>query len=476
MGKATIHPEEGHTEDERSRRAGGLRMTASPSHPLQVTRWGVWALPHRLLASVLLVELFAATLLIADIAVTPLGAFASSAVGGITLLVGGVVHAEIALRVERVRRRVTDAAHIDLSSVWTFAAALLFPPAVACTVVAVLYTYLYFRVWRPAKVPAYRQVFSTATVMLAVHAAAATVVYLGGGGAPLGGAGGPLTLLAAMLAYTVVNTCLIVGAVVLSSDKSVRQILGHGDEVVLEISTLSLGALVAAAVTVSGPGLVAFALVPLLVLHRAVLVRQLEQAANTDSKTGLLTAAAWQRQAMQQLKRTQRSEGSAALLILDLDHFKRVNDHHGHLAGDMVLAAVGQALRGEVRDHDLVGRFGGEEFVMLLPRVDGGRYEYPELRSIGDRIRQRIGQLAIEIPTPDGPLTINGLSVSIGGATFPQDGTEVQDLVLVADSALYAAKRDGRNLVRLGPHRTVTHVAPELPENVEAPQPPKAAG
>ena len=451
-------------------------MTASPLDSLRVTRWGLWALPQRLLASVLLIELFVAVLLIADLTTRTIGAYAADAIGSIsiTLLAGGIIHAEIALRVERLRRRVTESAHIDLSSVWTFAAAVLLPPIVACSVVAVLFLYLYLRVWRPAKVPPFKQVFSTATVFLAVHAASATMTYLGAGDDPLGGPVGPFTLVAAILAYTVVNTCLVVGAVVLSSDRNVRQVLGHGDEVVLELSTLSLGALVAVALTISGPGLAAFALPPLAVLHRAVLVRQLERAANTDSKTGLLTAAAWQRESMQQLKRTERGAGSAAVLILDLDHFKRVNDHHGHLAGDMVLAAVGNALRTEVRDHDLVGRFGGEEFVVFLPRVENGHYQYPEVRSIGDRIRHRIAQLTIEIPTPDGPLTISGLSVSVGGAIYPQDGAEVQDLIGVADTALYAAKHDGRNRVRLGLHRNDAPQRQPLPRSATAGEPPKA--
>ena len=211
-----------------------------------------------------------------------------------------------------------------------------------------------------------------------------------------------------MLAYTVVNTCLVVGAVVLSADRSVRQVLGHGDEIVLEIATLSLGALVAIAMAVVGPLLAAFVLPALIVLHRAVLVRQLEQAANTDSKTGLFTAAAWQRQAMRRLQRTERSSGSAALLILDLDHFKRVNDHHGHLAGDMVLSAVGDgpARRDpRARPRRPVRRRGVRD---PAPGHRRGALHNPELGSIGERIRRRIAQLAIEIPTPDGPLTIRG--------------------------------------------------------------------
>ncbi|WP_219416647.1 GGDEF domain-containing protein [Pseudonocardia nigra] len=428
-------------------------MTAPRRRPLQVADWAVWGLPHRLLSSVLLIEAFAALLLVADLVVTPFGPDLSDALGGVGLIVGGVIHTEVALRVERIRRRAAEVAHVDLSSVWTFAAALLFPPEVACLVVTMLFTHLYVRVWRAAKTPMYRVVFNTATVWLAVHAAAGTRAYLGAEHSPLN-AFGPLAIVAAMLAYTVVNTCLVVGVVVISSDRTVRQVLGQGDEIVLEIATLSLGAMLALALTVSGPLMAAFALPPLLVLNRAVLVRQLEKAANTDSKTGLLTAAAWQHQAMQQLSRARRTADPRGILILDLDHFKRVNDDHGHLAGDMVLAAVGAALRAEVRDRDIVGRFGGEEFVIMLASPGSGHAGHAELRRIAERIRQRISELAVEIPTPDGPLTLTDLSVSIGGATFPGDGLEVQDLIAVADAALYAAKRDGRNQVRLSAQRT----------------------
>jgi diguanylate cyclase (GGDEF)-like protein len=414
----------------------------------------VWSLPGRLLGSVVLVDLLALSLVLFNAVTTQTGVYLSNAGIGSALLFGAVAHSEISLRLERVRRRlVRETAHIDLSSVWTFAAVILLPIAMASALIIALYVYLHFRVWRPAKSPAYRQVFSTSTVLLAAHAAAGIAVYVSlGAPDPLRSEFGPLAMLAAILAYTVVNTCLIVGVVVVSSNRSVREILGHGDELVLEAATLCLGALVALALSAGGPVLVAFSLPPLLVLHRAVLARQLERAADTDGKTGLLTAAAWHRQTVQQLQRLGDGVGSAAVLILDLDHFKQVNDTYGHLAGDVVLQTVAAAVQAEVRDQDLVGRFGGEEFVVLLPRPEEPTYTYMELQRIAERIRRSIARLAVEIPTPDGPLTINDVSVSIGGAVAPEDGMQVQDLVAVADTALYAAKRAGRDTVRLGLH------------------------
>lgn len=215
----------------------------------------------------------------------------------------------------------------------------------------------------------------------------------------------------------------------------------------LDAATLCLGALVATAVVIN-PVLVGLTVPPLLVLHRAVLVRHLEEVATTDGKTGLLTSGAWHTRAERLLARAARVGRTRAVLVLDLDHFKDVNDTHGHLAGDRVLVAVADALRDEVRDRDLVGRFGGEEFVVLLAGLQGGA---TELVAVAERIRARVEALRVEMPTPDGPLTIAGLSVSIGGALCPDEVGDLHAPLQLADTALYAAKRSGRNNVRIGP-------------------------
>jgi diguanylate cyclase (GGDEF)-like protein len=148
--------------------------------------------------------------------------------------------------------------------------------------------------------------------------------------------------------------------------------------------------------------------------------------------------------------------------VMDLDHFKDVNDHHGHVAGDLVLGAVAIGLQDEVRDHDLVGRFGGEEFVVLLAGVDSA--DGDEVLAIAERIRLRVAALRVEIPTPDGPLTVAGLTASIGAAVHPGHGDDVGTLMQAADAALYAAKRAGRNTVRLAAQPPTDAVAtPDLP-------------
>jgi diguanylate cyclase (GGDEF)-like protein len=397
-----------------------------------------------------LVELTAFGLFLVD---TSRGSFTQLALFGTLMLsVLGVLHTEIAVGLERLRRQVADTPHGDLSSVWTFAAAVLLPPALTTVVVLVIFTHQWFRVWRSIRVPAYRHIFSTATVVLACHAAAAVLGYAGGGG--LRGLDGPrelLTVAMAILAYATVNTGLVAAAIALSAPlprPSTAQLIGHWDDNMLELATLCLGGLAAFALG-SNPWQVPLVMAPLLVLHRAVLVRQLEEVASTDSKTGLLNAAAWHTQAAKELRRAQRGRTSAAVLILDLDHFKSVNDDHGHLAGDEVLSAVASALRAEVREHDLVGRFGGEEFVVLLPELGRELDGSGELHAIAERIRHRISTLSVVVSTPHGSLTIAGLSVSVGGAAFPEHGAGLENLMDAADTALYAAKRDGRNAVRI---------------------------
>lgn len=370
-------------------------------------------------------------------------------VAGLSL--AGILHTEAALSVERLRRRVDETPHLDLSSVWTFAAALLLPGCMATAVVLLVYSHLYLRAWRPSGFPPYRVVFSTATVVLAVHAAAA-VARLAGDADLFRTPVGLAVVALAVVAYASVNLLLVAAAIRMTGPRTTwRRAVGHGDELQLELATLAMGAVLAAAVTVFGAEYALLALPPLVVLHRTVLVRQFEVAANTDAKTGLLNAVAWRLQAERALRAARHAEATVAVLLLDLDHFKLVNDRYGHLAGDEVLTDIGAVLRAEVRDEDVVGRYGGEEFVVLLASTEG-----EDLRTtagaVADRIRRRIDEMRPEVSGPRGPVVLDDVSVSVGVATFPADGTDLDRLLEVADAALYAAKAAGRNLVRHGLH------------------------
>jgi diguanylate cyclase (GGDEF)-like protein len=269
---------------------------------------------------------------------------------------------------------------------------------------------------------------------------------------------------AATLVYAAVNSLLIALAVAVSTpDATPSHLFGALDEITVEVATLCLGAMLALTLTVSW-WFVLFAFVPVLVLQRAVMYRELAAAATTDGKTGLLTATAWNSRATEAIDRARRERSTLAMLVLDLDHFKRVNDTHGHLAGDRVLAAVADAVRAEVRGDDLVGRFGGEEFVVLLPGLPTGRATQ-ELHAVAERIRARVTTLAVPVETPDGPLTISGLSISVGGTTVSSaPGVTVEQAMAVADRELYRAKDAGRNAVRIAQQRRIPAPRTGAPE------------
>jgi diguanylate cyclase (GGDEF)-like protein len=184
-------------------------------------------------------------------------------------------------------------------------------------------------------------------------------------------------------------------------------------------------------------------LVPLLALRRTPHMRELVAAATTDAKTGLLNARAWEQVARRALDARSGPSRPGAVLVVDIDRFKLVNDRYGHLAGDLALRAVGRALAANVRAADRVGRFGGEEFVVVLP----GAADVAAL-AVAERLRAAVARLrladCLDEPAADLPI-----SVSIGVACAPQDGTALADLLRAADRALFAAKGDGRNRVAL---------------------------
>jgi len=128
-----------------------------------------------------------------------------------------------------------------------------------------------------------------------------------------------------------------------------------------------------------------------------------------------------------------------ALALLDLDHFKQINDTYGHGVGDDALAAFGTTVRAVLRASDFVGRHGGEEFVVLLPET-----ERAQALTVAEKVRSAVA--TITIPDVDRPIT-----VSIGVAVFPDDATEAATLLRQADRALYLAKANGRNRIENDP-------------------------
>jgi two-component system cell cycle response regulator len=169
---------------------------------------------------------------------------------------------------------------------------------------------------------------------------------------------------------------------------------------------------------------------------------RLEQLAQTDPLTQLLNRRALTERITAEMERALRYDSTLALLMIDLDHFKRVNDTYGHLVGDDVLRDVAQLLSETIRGSDIVARYGGEEFLMLLPETDD-----PGAETFAERIRSAIEEHRFG-EAQDHP-TLR-LTASIGVAMFPAARIEsVEDLFARADAALYRAKADGRNRVRM---------------------------
>jgi diguanylate cyclase (GGDEF)-like protein len=412
--------------------------------------WKLWSLSAPLITALLAVECCAALLVVGGLVLPPAALDPHAALRtAVLLVVVAALHTEMGRGAERDRRStLAGEMHVNMASVWFFAAAALLSPGWAGLCAVLVHGHLWWRAVGP-RVPPYRQAYTMAVFVLATAAASAVMAWLRGS---LPAGAGMLVFAAGLLVFFTVNTALVAGAMAVAGAPSgAAQAVGTADENLLEFATLCVGALVAAVMAVNA-WLVLLSLPPLLVLQRAVLVRHLERVASTDAKTGLLNAAAWHARAERAVTRPGRGPAPAAVLVLDLDHFKDVNDTYGHLAGDEVLAAVADALRAEVRDGDLVGRFGGEEFVILLAtRPDRTNADARAATQIvADRIRRRVASLAVGLETPDGPLTVAGLSVSVGAAVCPHGHHDLRTLVHAADTALYAAKRAGRNRVSVG--------------------------
>jgi diguanylate cyclase (GGDEF)-like protein len=169
--------------------------------------------------------------------------------------------------------------------------------------------------------------------------------------------------------------------------------------------------------------------------------RRLEELSITDSLTGLYNGWYLQRRCREEVARAKRYQHPISCIMVDVDHFKRINDAHGHPGGNVVLAELGKVLKGVIRGSDIAGRFGGEEFLLILPETDG-----PDAMLLAERLRGTIERHRFSV----GDLALT-ITVSVGVATFPDRGISGHEtLVREADQAMYQAKMGGRNRVAGG--------------------------
>ena len=403
-----------------------------------IREWPVWSLPGVVKTYVIAVPVSAAVVLGLSAAgthwqISQLAVF-------LPLTACGVLAIEATRKVAEPHGTVVR----DMQTVWFLAIAVLLPPVYVLLAPIPLTCY---KLLRTRGMVVHRRVFSTAAVGLgygvaseAFHRLPATIAGTAPGTGSHAMTWATAVLGAGVLGWTV-DVAFIVAAIVLSDrGAKLREVVFPGGSLPSDLVELGFGALTAV-VTALQPGLLICAVPSVLLQRRFLMHAQLVNDARTDAKTGLLNAATWQREAAVELSRAVRTRTPLALALLDLDHFKVINDTFGHLSGDRVLREVADALKQHMRHYDLIGRFGGEEFTILLPNTTAVAAQY-----IAERLRARIASLPV---TDDDGVLGAHITASIGIATLVDSHRDLNDLIAAADNAVYKAKQDGRNKVHI---------------------------
>ena len=415
-------------------------MEAAPSrvhqHPAITANWAIWELPCWLRRYVIaVVAVYAAALAVAAARLPP---------HLHDLEVFGVLLAFGVATVELTRRTGEPAGLIkDLHGVWYLPAALLLPPLYGLIAPVPVLVLSQLRIRRTL---VYRRAFTAAAIGLSLGAASLVFhAALHPVGASLSGSPSSQlrwVLLAAGCAAlrTLINKALVVTAVKGSEPAaSLRQLAWDREVVYNDVAELCLSVVIVFAVAHVSI-MIAFALPFVTLLQRSFRHTQLAGEARIDGKTGLLNAVTWQREAHTEVSRAVRTRTPLAIAMMDIDHFKTVNDTYGHLAGDAVLARISAALRDLLRDYDIVGRFGGEEFAILLPHTAAA-----EARDIAERLRLRLAEIITPVTAGAASVSLR-ITVSIGVAALQEARRDLDELLAAADSALYQAKQSGRNM------------------------------
>ncbi|WP_285505710.1 GGDEF domain-containing protein [Actinokineospora sp. NBRC 105648] len=359
------------------------------------------------------------------------------------VLVGaGAVHLWLSRRTEETRRDSGPGPHMDTSVVWILPAMVLLPAWMAVLSMLLLRVQLY----PVARRPLYRYTFGTAGILLAALGSWAVIRLTHVDVTAAFGAREAFILALAGLTYFVLNAIAIGGVIALSTPQPTWTVVaGSRRDNAMAALTVCLGAL--AALAIANAWLAPLFVVPLLCAldWGALQIENLRGDARTDHKTQLLNSRGWHEQAGREIARARRQNTTLAVAVLDLDYFKQVNDTWGHPAGDAVLRAVGAVLRETTRQGDVVGRFGGEEFVLLLPDTDTDG-----ATQVAERVRQGVAAMNVAATDKRGqPVVISNRTTSIGVVAGQGASADLDELLRWADAAVYEAKNAGRNQVRL---------------------------
>jgi diguanylate cyclase (GGDEF)-like protein len=406
----------------------------TPAPERVVRRWELWSIPRRARAFLLLTEFCALGATLALLVRTQPSS--TTLIRFATLVVLTIGYSEIAARSERVRQYLGgDRVSPNPLSVWSFAAVLTIPVGWAAALIVVQYGHALIHATRDGTGLPHRIVFTGAAAVLAQLVAAAALFMHSRGTTLAAQAVSTAAVLSAMVLFTAVSLVLLLTGMWLNSrGASFRALLPDRVSVGYELAMLVLGVAVAQ-VLLHRPLLTPVLLILIAYLHRSSVVTALQHAARTDAKTGLLNVPAWSERAEASLSRGARAGRPVTVMLIDIDHFKSLNDTHGHLVGDRVLVAIAAVLRRELRGHDALGRFGGDEFVAACEDLDPAAAE-----QVGERMRAAVAGLRAGGGLP--------VSVSIGIASQTDDPCDLADLLGRADAALYCAKAAGRDAVR----------------------------
>lgn len=410
--------------------------------------WSVWQLP--LPARIVVLTGITAYLIALTAAVAGLlngarlhaPAYHQLAVAG-TFTLAAIASAEISMRFAWPRTRQDRVAR-DLMAVWLLPIALLLPPAYVMVAVIVLRGYLYARVWRAQPL---KNVYTTAALGLAyggaslvhrlvLHATMDTNVTAS---QFTRGDIAAVSLALAVLTYWTVNAVLIAAVVVMTAGpEALHSFLQDREGLVVDAVAASLGTL-AAVLWATEPTFAVLLLPPVLLLEHQ-LFSGLRQAVRTDLLTDVANPQYWREVAAREVERAAASNDNLAILMIDVDHFKSVNDRYGHLAGDEVLAAVARTIAQALRPRDLVGRLGGEEFGAVLSGLN-----LLDAEGAADRMRSQVRDIRVRADSGEW-ITV---TVSVGVSELSVTGGDLHRLLDAADTALYVAKAAGRDCVRV---------------------------
>jgi diguanylate cyclase (GGDEF)-like protein len=410
---------------------------------LDIRKWAWWQTPWPLRLFVGLVPLAASGLTVYAATQTT---WHAGDLGKFVLLLGcGMVSVAATPRTAYIRGGMTR----DFLTVWILPVAILLPPVYAMLTPIPLQILTQTRVNRGM---VYRRVFTVAA--MAVSYGAASVLFRAFPGSFAGGVIGTgthaLTWAVAVAVAEQVgrrgHQILIIAGIKLSnpSARLAPQELSR-EALVADFAEFDLGVLITIVVAVS-PVLAIFAVPTVLLARRFMMHSQLLALSRLDTKTGLLNASTWEQEAAAAIASATAAGTPLALALVDIDHFKAVNDTYGHLVGDKALRAVTDGLQGQLRSYDVAGRFGGEEFAILLPRT-----RESDALNVAERLRAHVAAMSVPVDDDDPASPCVRVTISVGVAALDDATRELTDLLAAADAALYHAKETGRNKTHLIP-------------------------